>query len=164
VKSTPESFGVGVLKLHKRIYDALAHLRFLSQTKRAKALLIDDHRRDALCARNKDPISTSILQGTPDKDIGLTNAEFHELTAATFGIPSTICKQDFGAQINKANQNKTVDLYSVNVKTEAGVPGGSFMHSTRQWSMWSGTIFETQTPCSKQASALSVEQSPETWS
>jgi hypothetical protein len=47
VKSTPESFGVGVFKHHTLIYDALAHLRFLSQTKRAKALPIDDHRRDA---------------------------------------------------------------------------------------------------------------------
>jgi hypothetical protein len=48
VKSMPESFGIGVLKLHKIIYYALAHLRSLLQTKRAKALLIDDHRRDAL--------------------------------------------------------------------------------------------------------------------
>jgi hypothetical protein len=61
VKSTPESFGVGVFKLHKLIYDALAHLRFLSQTKRAKALPIDDHRRDAYWARSKDPFGTSIL-------------------------------------------------------------------------------------------------------
>jgi hypothetical protein len=87
VKRTPESFGVGVFKLNKLIYDALAHLRFLSQTKRAKALTIDDHRRDAFFARSKDPFSTSIHQGTSDKDIGLTNPEFHELTAAMFGLP-----------------------------------------------------------------------------
>jgi hypothetical protein len=67
VKSTPESFGVGVFKLHKLIYDALAHLRFLSQTKRAKALPIDDHRRDVFFACSTDPFSTSILQGITDK-------------------------------------------------------------------------------------------------
>jgi hypothetical protein len=86
------------------IYDALTHLRFLSQTRRARALPIDDHRRHAFFARSKDPISTSILQGTPDKDIGLTNPEVHERTAATFGLPSPVCKQHFGAQSNKANQ------------------------------------------------------------
>jgi hypothetical protein len=128
VKSTPESFGIGVSKLHKLVYFALAHLRFLIQTKRAKALPIDDHRRDAFYARSKDPFSTSILQGTSDKDIGLTNPEFHELTAAMFGLPSPICKQHLGAQINKVNQNKTVDLYGDNVKTAEGVTGGSFMH------------------------------------
>jgi hypothetical protein len=110
------------------IYDALVHLRFLSQTKRAKALPIDDHRRDAIYARSRDPLSTSILQGTSDKDIGLMNPEFHELTAAMFGLSSLICKQHFGAQINEANQNKTVDLYGDNVKTAAGVPGGSLIH------------------------------------
>jgi hypothetical protein len=128
VKSTPESFGVGVFKLHERVYDALAHLRFLSQTKRAKTLPIDDHRRDAFFARSKDPFSKSILQGISDKDIGLTNPKFHELTAAMFGLPSTICKQHLGAQNNTANQNKTVDSYGDNLKTAAGVPGGSFMH------------------------------------
>jgi hypothetical protein len=87
-----------------RIYDALAHLRFLSQTKRAKALPIDEHRRDAFCARSKNKFSTSALQGTPDKDIGLTNVEFHEWRAAAFDLPSSICKQHFGAQINKTNQ------------------------------------------------------------
>jgi hypothetical protein len=45
-----------------------------------------------------------------------------------FGIHSPICNQHFGAQINKANQIRTVDLYGNNVKTEAGAPGGSFMH------------------------------------
>jgi hypothetical protein len=55
VKSMHEYFGFGVFKLHTRIYDALAHLCFLSQTKRAKALPIDDHRLDAVCARSKDP-------------------------------------------------------------------------------------------------------------
>jgi hypothetical protein len=50
------------------------------------------------------------------------------LTAAMFGLPSPICKQNFGAQINKANKNKMVDLYGDNVKTAACVPGGSFMH------------------------------------
>jgi hypothetical protein len=64
VRSTRESFGVGVFKFHMGIYDALAHLRFLSQTKLAKALPIDDHRRDAFYACIKDPFSTSILQGT----------------------------------------------------------------------------------------------------
>jgi hypothetical protein len=122
VKRTPESFGVGVSKLHTLIYDALAHLRFLCQTKRAKALPIDDHRRDAFFARSKDPFSTSILQGTS------ANPEFHELTAAMFGLPSPICKQHLVAQINKATQNKTVDLYGDNLKTAADVPGGSFMH------------------------------------
>jgi hypothetical protein len=128
VKSTPESFRVGESKLDTLIYDALAHLRFLSKTKRAQALPIDNHRRDAFFAHSKDPFSTSILQGTSDKDIGLTNPEFHDLTAAMFGLPSPICKQHLGAQINKANQNKTVDSYGDNVKTAAGVPGGSFMH------------------------------------
>jgi hypothetical protein len=37
-------------------------------------------------------------------------------------------QQQLGAQINKANQNKMVDLYGEKVKTAAGVPGGSFMH------------------------------------
>jgi hypothetical protein len=106
VKSTPQSFGVDVFELHKLIYDALAHLRFLSQTKRAKALPIDDHRRDAFFARSKDPFSKPILQGTLDKDIGLKNPKFHELKAAMFGIPSPIWKQHLGVQINKANQNK----------------------------------------------------------
>jgi hypothetical protein len=41
----------------------------------------------------------------------LTNEEFHEWIVATFGLPSPIWKQHFGAQINKANQIKTVDLY-----------------------------------------------------
>jgi hypothetical protein len=68
------------------------------------------------------------LKKNSDKDIGLTNSEFHELTAAMFGLPSPICKQHLGAQSNKANQNKTVDLYGDSVKTAAGVPGGSFMH------------------------------------
>jgi hypothetical protein len=45
-----------------------------------------------------------------------------------FGLPSTICKTHLGAQINTANQNKTVDLFGDNVKTAAGFPGGSFMH------------------------------------
>jgi hypothetical protein len=53
----------------------------------------------------------------------LTNPEFHELTAAMFGLPSRICKQHYGAQINKANQNKTVDLYGDNVKSAASFPG-----------------------------------------
>jgi hypothetical protein len=131
VKSTPESFGVGVLKLHTFIYDALAHLRSLHQTKRAKALPINDHRLDAYWARSKDHFGTSTLQGTPDKDIGLTNAEFHEWIAATFSLPSPICKQHFCASAHKSNKGnhiKTVDLYGDNVKTAAGVPGGSFMH------------------------------------
>jgi hypothetical protein len=108
VKITPESFGVGMFKLHKHIYDiydALVHLRFLSQTKRATALPIDDRRRDAFFARSKDPFSTSILQGTSENEIGLTNSKFHELIAAIFGLPLPICKQHLGAQINKANQN-----------------------------------------------------------
>jgi hypothetical protein len=50
------------------------------------------------------------------------------LTAATFGLPLPICKQHFGAQINNANQIKTVDLYGDNVKTAAAFPGGVFMH------------------------------------
>jgi hypothetical protein len=58
----------------------------------------------------------------------ITNPEFHELKAAIFGHPSPICKQHLGAQINKANQSKTADLYRDNIKTAAGVPGGSFMH------------------------------------
>jgi hypothetical protein len=97
VKSTPESFEIGAFKLQTLIYDALAHLRFLRQIKRAKALPIDDHRRDAYWARSKDPFSKSTLRGILDKDIGLTNAEFHERIAATFGLPSPICKQHFGA-------------------------------------------------------------------
>jgi hypothetical protein len=44
------------------------------------------------------------------------------------GYPSPICNEHFGAQINKANQIKTVDMYGDNVKTAAGFPGGSFMH------------------------------------
>jgi hypothetical protein len=123
VKCTPESFGVGIFKIYKHIYDALAHFLFSLQTKRAKALPIDDHRREAYWARSKDSFSTSTLQG-----IGLTNAEFHELTAVMFGLPSPICKQHFGAQIKKANQNKTVDLYGDTVKTATGVSVGSFMH------------------------------------
>jgi hypothetical protein len=51
VKSTPETFGVGVLKLYTLTCDALAKLQILRQTKRSKALPIDDHRRDAFCAR-----------------------------------------------------------------------------------------------------------------
>lgn len=34
--------------------------------------------------------------------------------------------------------------------------------STSQWSMWSGTIFETRKSCSKQALTLTVEQSATT--
>jgi hypothetical protein len=78
VKRKPMSVGVGLFQLRKPNYDALAHLRFLSQTKRAKALPFDDHRRDAFCARSKDPFGTSILQVISDKDIGLKNLEFHE--------------------------------------------------------------------------------------
>jgi hypothetical protein len=107
-KNRPEFVGVGVYKLHELIYDALAHPCFLSQTRRAKAHPIDDRRRDAFFARSKDPFSTSILQGTPDKHIGLTNPEFHEVTAAMFGLPSPICKQHFGAQSTK--QTKTTRL------------------------------------------------------
>jgi hypothetical protein len=58
----------------------------------------------------------------------LTNPKFHEWIASTFGLPSLICKQHFGAEINKDNQNKTVDLYGDNVKTAAFVPEGFFMH------------------------------------
>jgi hypothetical protein len=68
VKSTHESLGVDVLKLRKIIYDALSHLRFLSQIKRAKALPIDGHCRDAFWARSKDQFSTSTLQRIPDKN------------------------------------------------------------------------------------------------
>jgi hypothetical protein len=164
VKSTPESIGVGVFKRHKLIYDALAHLRFLSQIKRVKALSINDHRRDAFCARSKDPFSTSILQGTSDKDIGLTNPEFHELTAAMFGLPSPICKQNLGAQINKANQIKTVDSYGDIVKPQQVSQEVPLCTSTRQWSMWSRTISETGKSCSKQVSTLLAEQSAEIWS
>jgi hypothetical protein len=67
------------------------------QTKRAKVLSIDDHRRGAFWARSKDQFSTSTLQGTPDNDIILNNEEFHGLTAVTSGIPSPIWKQHFGA-------------------------------------------------------------------
>jgi hypothetical protein len=162
VKSMPESFKAGVFKLHKRIYDALAHLRFLSQTKRAKALPIDDHRRDAYIS--KDPFSTSILQGTSDKDIGLTNLEFHKLKAEMFGLLSPICEQHFGAQINKANNNKTVDMYGNDVKSAAGVPGGSFMQVQQAMVNVVRTIFETRTSCLKQASTLSVGQLAEIWS
>jgi hypothetical protein len=52
----------------------------------------------------------------------------NEWIAATFGLPSLICKQHLGAQINKENQNKTVASYGDNVKSAAGVPGGSSMH------------------------------------
>jgi hypothetical protein len=67
---------------------------------------IDDHRRDAFFARGRDPFSSSILQGTSNKNIGSTNPEFHELASAMFGLPSTICKQHLGAQINKAKKIK----------------------------------------------------------
>jgi hypothetical protein len=45
-----------------------------------------------------------------------------------FGDPSPICKEHFGAQINKANQIKTVDIDGDNVQTAASVPEVSFMH------------------------------------
>jgi hypothetical protein len=72
VKNTPKSFGPGQSKLHKSINDALAHLRFRSLTKRAKALPIDDLRREAFFARSKDQFSTKILNGCPDNDIMMT--------------------------------------------------------------------------------------------
>jgi hypothetical protein len=92
------------LKLHTLIYDALAHLRFQSLIKRAKALPIDDHRREAFFARSKDQFSRTILQGCPDNDIRMTNGEFREVTAVMFGNPSSICKEHFGAQNKKTNQ------------------------------------------------------------
>jgi hypothetical protein len=76
-----------------------------------------------------------------------------------FGLPLPICKQHFGAQINKANQNKTVDLYGDNVKIAAGVPGGSFMHVHQAMVHVVGNDLGKRTSCSKEASMLSVEQS-----
>jgi hypothetical protein len=59
----------------------------------------------------------------------LTNAEFYKAKAVIMlSSPSPICKQHLGLQINKANRMETFDLYGDNVKTAAGVPGGSFMH------------------------------------
>jgi hypothetical protein len=40
--------------------------------------------------------------------------EFHEVTAVTFDSPTPIFKEHFGAQINRADQNKTVDVYGDN--------------------------------------------------
>jgi hypothetical protein len=54
--------------------------------------------------------------------------EFHEVTAVVFGNSSPICKAHFGAQINKANQIITLDMYRDSVETAVGVPGGSFMN------------------------------------
>jgi hypothetical protein len=93
----------------------------------------------------------------------LSNPESHELTAAIFGIPSPICKQRVGAQINKANQNKTVDLYGDNVKTAAGVPVGSFMHIHQAMIHAVGNDLQTGTSPTKQASTFSSEQSAERW-
>jgi uncharacterized UPF0160 family protein len=58
----------------------------------------------------------------------MTNREFHEVRAVMFGNPSPICKEQFGAQINRADQNKTVGVYGEKVRTAAGVPGETFMH------------------------------------
>jgi hypothetical protein len=52
----------------------------------------------------------------------------NEWIAASFGLPSLICKQHLGTQIDKANKNKIVDSDGDNVKSAAGAPGGSSMH------------------------------------
>jgi hypothetical protein len=88
---------------------------------------IDNHRRDAFGARSKDPFSKPILRGTSDKDIRLTNLEFHELTAAIFVLSSPICKQHLGAQIKKANQNKTVDLHGERLGKKSPILGSTFV-------------------------------------
>jgi hypothetical protein len=52
----------------------------------------------------------------------MTNREFNEVTAVKLGSPSPICKEHSGAQINKANQNKILNMYGDNLKTAVGVP------------------------------------------
>jgi hypothetical protein len=116
------------LKLLRFIHDALAHLRFWILTKRAKVLPIDDHRWEAFFARSKDQFSSATPPGYPGIDIRMTNREPSEVTAVMFGNPLPIYKGHFGSQMNKANRIKTVDMYGDNVKTAAGVPGGSLIH------------------------------------
>jgi hypothetical protein len=53
----------------------------------------------------------------------MTNGEFHEVTTVMFGNPLPTYKEYFGTQINRANQNQTVDMYGDNVKTAQGSPG-----------------------------------------
>jgi hypothetical protein len=58
----------------------------------------------------------------------MTNGEFREVTPVVFGNPSQFFKEHFSVQTNEETQFKTIDMYGENVKTAAGVPGGSFMH------------------------------------
>jgi hypothetical protein len=59
---------------------------------------------------------------------GLHQHQTPQRPKAKFRKLYSLNKEKLDAQINKANQNKTVDLYGNNVKTAECVPGGSFMH------------------------------------
>jgi DNA-binding GntR family transcriptional regulator len=128
VKNTPKSFRASQLELRTVIYDALAQLRFRSLTKQAKALPLDDHRREAFFARSKDKISTKILKGRPYNDIRITNREFHEVTAVMFGNPSSTEMNMSSHKSTKQTKSKQSIYTGDNAKTAAYVPIGFFVH------------------------------------
>jgi hypothetical protein len=93
----------GKAKLHKATYDAPAHLRFLSLTKRAKAISSDDRRWDAFFARNKDQFSNKVLKKCSETASRWQSVNF------TIHSSSHHVRKYIGAYINKEIKN-TVDL------------------------------------------------------
>jgi len=126
--SSLQSFGHGIQKLQKEIFDYLGDLAEKNLLVRARLLSKDDPRRMSYVATRRDKFSNTLLTKAAFSAvtaIKFSNIEFTEAVATKFGLPSPICSSLLGTRIinNANNLQLVVDKYGYNLKTVLGAKG-----------------------------------------
>ena len=117
-------------KLQKALTKQRELTRFQQLDVALRSLPQDDMR--AVAWTNLDKFSTTWVAAWPDRDACMSNAEFAEVTATYFGLPSPACQHMVGERI--ASLRTVLDPYGCRLAA-AQVPGDGWrtQHNALKW-------------------------------
>ena len=130
LQANAQAAGVGIVKLQKALTRQREQRRFQSLDVSIRALPAGDMRRAAWL--NLDRFSTVWVTAMPTREALVTNAEFQEIVAMYYGMPSPACASLVGERI--ANTRSTLDAYG-NRLASLTLPGDGWrtQHDALKW-------------------------------
>ena len=123
-----DSFGHGIQKLQKSVFDYMQILATKKLLLRAEKLDKSDPRRMSFVATHTCKFANTLLTQAAFStvtQIQFSNSEFVEAVAVKFGLPSPTCASILGNSIqnNARSVQVKVDKYGYNLKTVTGAKG-----------------------------------------
>ena len=92
-------FGLGVEKLHHKLFDIIRTLRAEHYHRRSRALPSDDNRAMASIQSSGDLFAGALITAPPDRENRFTNLEFQSAFQNLFGCPQEVCRPHVGKSI-----------------------------------------------------------------